>query len=564
MMFGARSATSPEDGPLLAVSNRLPVVLNSNEGDGWALEPGSGGLVSALDPVLRKGGGTWIGWPGTAGSDLDGVQRVLDEELKDRGYRLRAIGLSEEEERGFYLGFSNQVIWPLFHGFPERCNFLPRFWEVYTSVNRKYASGVMGQLEDEDSLVWVHDYHLMGVAEVLRARGVHRPMAFFLHTPVPAPDLLRKLPWRLPILRSLLQYDLVGFQTSRDRENFVHALRSILPRARVERRGEAYRIRLGSHVARVGVFPISIDVPAFSEAAAREPVRNHAARLRRGNAGSGSHDDEPDSRLLLLGVDRLDYTKGLPQKLRAYRMVLRRYADLRGKVTLVQLVVPSREDIPAYHSLKHEIEQLVGEICGEFNREDWCPIRYEYGRWSRQELLAHYRASRVALVTPLQDGMNLVAKEYCAANVDGDGVLVLSEHAGAAAQLHSDALLVNPYDIEGMASTIYRACTMPEDERRPRMGRLRREVRRHDIHRWAGEFLHAAREGTAHRRRRPDFAARPLARKGLQRTRDGRTARVQREASWGSDRSLGAGEGEGRSESPRPSEGRPGQPRRGP
>jgi trehalose 6-phosphate synthase/phosphatase len=416
-----------------------------------------------------------------------------------RGYRLRAIGLSEEEQEGFYLGFSNQVIWPLFHGFPERCDFHPRYWEIYAEVNRKFARGVAGHLGG-DELVWIHDYHLMGVAEVLRQQGVRQPVAFFLHTPVPAPDLLRKLPWRLPLLRSLLSYDLVGFQTGRDRENFVRTVRWILPKSRIEPSDDLYRIRMGTQTTNVGVFPISIDVPEFADAAESEPVRRESLDLRRGLPGFSEED--PDSHIMLLGVDRLDYTKGLIQKLKAFQLMLRRHPELRRSVTLVQLVVPSREDIPAYHSLKREVERLVGEVCGEFNEAGWCPIRYEYGRWDRERLVAHYRAARVALVTPLQDGMNLVAKEYCAANVEGDGVLVLSEHAGAAAQFHLDALLVNPYDVEGLAWAIYRACTMPAQERRARMRRLRSEVSRHDIHWWAHAFLKAARRGSDRRAKR--------------------------------------------------------------
>jgi len=484
---------------MVVVSNRLPVVLTRQADEGWSAEPGSGGLVTALEPVLRRIAGTWVGWPGVDVEQVDEVQRVLDRRAEDRGYELRAIGLSPEEEERFYLGFANQVIWPLFHGFPERCRFKEEFRDCYLDVNRRFADRVVDQLDGED-FVWVHDYHLMGVARELRERGVRQRICFFLHIPMPALDVFRKLPWRLMLLESLLDYDLVGFHTERDRENFLHAVRCLLPEQEVERDGSLVRVGIGSRSTQVGVFPISIDVPEFAETAASDAVRWHALRLQR--ALPGFDEDDPDSHIMLLGVDRLDYTKGLPQKLRAYQTMLRRHPEMRGRVTLVQLVVPSREDIPLYEALKDEVDQLVGEISGEFSHEGWSPMRYEYGRWEREKLLAHYRAARVALVTPLQDGMNLVAKEYCAANVDADGVLVLSEHAGAASQLHAGVILVNPYHEGELAEAIHQACTMGAKERKARMSRLREQLSAEDIHWWTDSFMKAARGEPARRDKR--------------------------------------------------------------
>jgi trehalose 6-phosphate synthase/phosphatase len=476
-------------GSIVVVSNRLPVVLERDPRGGWVLKAGSGGLVTALQPVLRRDGGTWIGWPGV---DVDGsgeVQEILDGRYEGRGYGVRAIGLSKQEQEDFYLGFSNQVVWPLFHGFPERCNFHPRFWDAYRTVNRKFARGVAEVLDGRE-LIWVQDYHLMGVADALRGMKVRQPIAFFLHTPFPALDVFRKLPWRLVLLRSLLRHDLIGFQTDRDREKFVHTLRCLVPDVEIEADGGLPTVRTDSRSVKLGVYPISIDADEFAEAAAKERVRQEARRIRQELVAHSGRD--PDSHVGVLGVDRLDYTKGLTRKLRAFQQALRRHPELRGNVTLTQLVVPSREGIPEYDALKARIDGLVGEICGEFTDGGWSPIRYEYGRWSRSRLLAHYRAARVALVTPLQDGMNLVAKEFCAASIDDDGVLVLSEHAGAAAQLHADALLVNPYDLDQLTSAIHRSCTMDPAERWARMRRMREGIRRQDIHWWAESFLRDA------------------------------------------------------------------------
>jgi trehalose 6-phosphate synthase/phosphatase len=466
---------------LVMVSNRLPVVLSQARGGDWRMERGSGGLVTALEPALRRSEGLWIGWPGVDESELAEVEPVLERESEQLGYRVSGIGLTEQEQEDFYRGFSNQVIWPLFHDFQTQCNFDPDFWAAYRSVNRKFAAGVEREAGPKD-FVWVHDYHLMGLGEELRAGGIRRDSGFFLHIPFPPLDLFLKLPWRFEILRSLLHFDLIGFQTMRDTENFLHAIRSLLPGVRLVTEGRITSGRIGTRTVRIGAFPISIDFDEFASTAAEPQVEARSRELL-----------EPyRDRIMLLGVDRLDYSKGIPHKLQGFRLALREYPELQERVTLVQLVVPSREDIPQYDEMKREIERLVGEISGEFTRPGWLPIHYQYGRWDREELIAHYRAARVALVTPLKDGMNLVAKEYCASNLDEEGVLVLSEHAGATAQLAEGALLVNPYDVEDVARTIHRACEMEEDERRRRMKKLRARIREEDIHWWVRTFLSAA------------------------------------------------------------------------
>jgi trehalose 6-phosphate synthase len=324
----------------------------------------------------------------------------------------------------------------------------------------------------------------MAVARDLRDRQLDPALGFFLHIPFPPLDLFVTLPWRFEIMESLLAFDLLGFQSARDRKNFLTCVEQIVPHVEIEGdRGErVMRIHGRNRTVRVGVFPVSIDFADFAGTAASDPVSERVASLR----------SEFPGKTLLLGVDRLDYSKGIPHKLQGYRLALERYPDLRGRVTLVQLVVPSREDIPEYYQLKEEIERLVGRIQGEFTKAGWVPIHYQYGRWDRTELIAHYRAAGIALVTPLKDGMNLVAKEFCASSLEGKGVLILSEYAGATAQLQDEALLVNPHDVEGVADAIHRAFTMPAEERKERMDRARQRIRETDVEWWVETFLNAA------------------------------------------------------------------------
>jgi trehalose 6-phosphate synthase len=450
---------------LLVVSNRLPVALR-RAGRRWHVEPGSGGLVSALLPVLRDRGGTWIGWSGAPGPARE-FSRVLAAADRQAGYRLAAVALQDHEIEDFYLGFSNEVIWPLFHDLPSLCNFRVRYWETYCRVNRKYARAVAGRARAGD-FIWVHDYHLMNVAAELRRLGNRARLAFFLHIPFPSPDVFLKLPWRAQILDALLEFDLVGLQTARDRRNFLACMDAL---GRTARR------------TRIGHFPIGIDYNAFLRAAAAPEVEARARELHR----------LLPRRKLVLGIDRLDYTKGITLRLRAFQDLLERRPDIRGRVSLIQVVVPSREEIPHYHRMKTEIEQLVGRINGAFARPGgWVPVWYEYRNLTRMDLLAYYRAADIALITPLKDGMNLVAKEYCACSIEEDCVLILSEFAGAAEQLASGALLVNPYDVRGVADTILKAHAMPAAERTARMRGLRRSIRREDVYRWVDSFLRAA------------------------------------------------------------------------
>jgi alpha,alpha-trehalose-phosphate synthase [UDP-forming] len=464
---------------LLVVSNRLPIVLERKQGR-WNLKPGSGGLVSALAPVFSHRGGVWIGWPGLPLESGGEWESVLAAGYRERGYELVPVLLSEEEVKGFYAGFSNAVLWPLFHDLLGRCDFNPSFWYSYLKVNRKFAECVVERSE-EDDFIWIQDYQLIHVAQFVREQSARR-LGFFLHIPFPPLDIFLKLPWRAQILHALLSYDLLGFQTPRDTRNFLTCIEHLLPGTHVENGGPIVSVHMGPHTMRVGTFPIGIDYNSYDESARSTDVEARIADLRR---KIGPFD-------LIVGVDRLDYTKGLIERLEAFRNALRRFPDLHKKALLFQVVVPSRETVPAYRALKAKLDQLVGEINGEFSTAGWVPVHYYYKSLPPRDLLSFYRMARVCFVTSIKDGMNLVAKEFCACQTEGGGVLILSEFAGAAAQLQEGALLVNPHDIEGMADALRQALSLDEEERHRRMQRMRKVVREQDIFWWVDCYLRAA------------------------------------------------------------------------
>ena len=454
-------------GRLIVVSNRLPMTIESADGKPRIL-PSGGGLVSALAPVLREGSGFWIGSPGT---DYDpAVERAVRSWGSPQQYSFVPVFLTQSERNAFYNGFSNEIIWPLFHGFPSRCKFDATYWTGYYKATERFATAVESVANNND-VVWVHDYHLMKLAHSLRERGMQQHLGYFHHIPFPPLDVFETLPWREDVLRSLLRFDTLGFQTMRDRRNFVDCVRYCLPAVRIFRLGDRVQIRADGHNVLVGAHPISIDYEEFATAAADAAVRE--------NLGGTA---------IVLGVDRLDYTKGICERLSAFEALLERDPVFRGQVTMVQIVVPSREDIEEYRQLKTRIERLISNINGKYTTPGWVPIHYLYRHVTRAELIAFYRAARVALVTPLKDGMNLVAKEFCASRTDNRGVLVLSEFAGASEELKHGALIVNPHDSEAMASTLRAALLMPELEQSSRMGMMRAQIRTHNVYRWARSF----------------------------------------------------------------------------
>ncbi len=462
----------------LIVSNRLPVVI-SRQDDDWNIAPGSGGLITALEPIMSKEKGLWVGWPGCG--DEAPLQDLMAQFEEKHGYRLSVVPLSEEDVEKYYRGFSNETLWPLFHDLLGFCRFSLENWRTYQEVNQRFAQVVV-EKASPDELIWVHDYQLALVGQYLREYNVSQTLAYFLHIPFPSPDLFQRLPWKIELIRALMSYDLLGFQTLRDRRNFITTALALLPDTEVLSRHRYHTLlRYGKQMVRVGNFPISIDFDEFNGGARSKEVQDAAWYLHENLHG----------RQLVLGVDRLDYTKGIPERFLAFERALEKYPEMMTNISLLQVVVPSRTLVPDYQNLKETLDQTAGRINARFGSTAWSPIHYVFRSLDRTQLLARYRSSEIALITPLRDGMNLVAKEYCAASVDNNGVLILSEFAGAADQLGKGALLVNPYDIEGTADAIYRAYTMDQSERRHRMSLMRSEVRRNDVHRWLQRFTEA-------------------------------------------------------------------------
>jgi trehalose 6-phosphate synthase len=469
---------------LLVVSNRLPVVIVRKH-EQWRVEPASGGLITALSPVMSQNRGRWVGWPG-CGPDAP-ASSLLEAYSSENDYELKPVVLTDEDVENFYRGFSNSTIWPLFHDQLGHCTFDSEHWNSYVTVNRRFAETAAGLIEP-NSFVWVHDYQLMLAGHFLREMRIDRQIKFFLHIPFPSRDLFRRLPWKYEILQSLLQYDHLGFQTQYDRRNFIQCVKSFVPEATARTYKRESVIRYENRTIKLGHYPISIDFDEFNEGAKSKEAAE---------AGWFIHENMP-SRILVLGLDRLDYTKGIPERFLAFERMLEKYPEVQGDISLVQVVIPSRLGVREYQDLKESLDTLAGKINGRFSKHGRIPIYYMFRNLDRVQLLGHYRACEIALITPLRDGMNLVAKEYCASSIDNNGVLILSEFAGAAEQLSKGAVVVNPYDLEGTADAIYHAYIMSAEERQRRMRILRAEVRRNDVRKWLAGNL-GTRENTLSR-----------------------------------------------------------------
>lgn len=453
---------------VLIVANRLPITVRTTE-SGVEVQKSTGGLATGLLRPHEESGGLWIGWSG-ATEELTAEQHSeLDKQLA--AMRLVAVPLAATQVARYYEGFSNGVLWPLFHYLLDQVPLHVRDWEPYVEVNTLFAD-VVAQHYQPGDLIWVHDYQLFLVPELLRERLPDARIGFFLHIPFPSEELFRALPERDRLLQGLLGADLVGFHTPAYLRHFAACLTQILGLT-----VEIDRVQLADREVRLGVFPMGIDADTFSRLAEDPQVKAESSALR----GDGSVK-------LLVGVDRLDYTKGIPRRLLAYERMLQTHPDLCERVRLVQVAVPSRTGVEAYQEFRSVVDGLVGRINGDFGTPQWVPVHYIYRGLSEPELVALYRAADVMLVTPLRDGMNLVAKEFIASRTDGDGVLVLSEFAGASWEL-PEAIQVNPYDLEGTAESCYRALMMAPEERRTRLGPLRARVQAYDVHRWATSFL---------------------------------------------------------------------------
>jgi trehalose 6-phosphate synthase/phosphatase len=453
---------------LLIVANRLPVTVRS-AADGVEVERSTGGLATGLARPHEQSGGLWIGWSGATEEMSESQQAELDGQLA--AMRLIAVPLTSEQVTRYYEGYSNGVLWPLFHYLLDQVPLQASDWDTYVQVNQRFADVVAEQYRPGD-MVWVHDYQLLLVPGLLRRRLPDAKIGFFLHIPFPSEELFRTLPARRQLLEGMLGADLVGFHTPTYLRHFATALTDILGLT-----VDIDRVPLPGREVRLGVFPMGIDAGAFETLAKDPAVEAEADALR----GDGSVR-------ILVGVDRLDYTKGIPRRLLTYERMLQIHPELREKVRLVQVAVPSRTGVEAYQEFRSLVDGLVGRINGAFGTPRWVPVHYIFRGLSAPDLVALYRAADVMLVTPLRDGMNLVAKEFVASRPDGDGVLVLSEFAGAAWEL-PEALQVNPYDTDATAEVFFRALEMDPDERRARLAPLRQRVATFDVHSWVSAFL---------------------------------------------------------------------------
>jgi alpha,alpha-trehalose-phosphate synthase [UDP-forming] len=452
---------------MLVVSHRAPVEADTS-GESLRYRRTIGGLATALDDVLQRHGGVWIAWAG------NGVPDRLAPRDTGLRYPIRCAQLDAEQLENFYGGFANQVLWPLCHIFPERCRFDRAFWLAYQQANAHYASLVAEEARPGD-LVWVNDFHLCLVPSGLRTRRLPVRVGMFWHIPFPPPSVFGICPWREELLAGMLGADLLAFQTDVDTQNFVACVREFLRLPVLE---DPQRIRLEGRDVQLGTLPVGVDVARLTADAASKTALDEARALR----------ETLGTEAVLLAVDRLDYTKGIIERLRGFERFLESNPDWRGRVSLVQITAPSRFRVPQYRAMKQTIDEMVGRIVGRFTASGRSPLVYLYTSFDHEQLAAYYRAADVALVTPLRDGMNLVAKEYVAAQAGGDGVLLLSEFAGAASELQ-EAVLVNPYEADGVAAAIATALALPADERRARMAALLERVSERDVHWWTRAFL---------------------------------------------------------------------------
>lgn len=452
----------PSKPRLIVVANRLPV---QRVGSRW--DPSPGGLASAVLPVAARTRGAWVGWTGVAS------QQVRPFEVDH--VKIQPVSLTAREVDVYYNQFSNRTLWPLYHDAIRTPEFERTWWRPYVEVNQRFARAA-AKLARPGDLVWVHDYHLQLVPQMIRDIKPDVKIGFFLHIPFPPEELFAWLPWRKELVRGMLGADVVGFQTQAAAQNFSRVAKEF-----VGAEGSGRELEHGGRSVRVSSFPISIEVDDFERTSASPDVEKMAMDIRR-RIG--------EDRKILLAVDRLDYTKGIDARLRAFELLLKSGRASAKECVMVQVAVPSREPVPDYAEMRTKIEQMVGRINGEYSTPGRVAVHYFRRSLGRKELVAYYKAADVMVVTPLRDGMNLVAKEYCATRRDQSGVLILSEFAGAARELRR-ALLVNPRDIEGMSEAMYEAMRLPRRDASLRMAYLRMQVRRHDVHDWAREFMEA-------------------------------------------------------------------------
>ena len=464
----------------VVVANRLPVDLETLPDGSTRWKRSPGGLVTALEPILRGTQGAWVGWPG--------VPDVEPEPLIEDGVELHSVPLSAKEVSDYYEGFSNATLWPLYHDVIVKPEYDRKWWSAYVEVNRRFAEATAKVAADR-ATVWIQDYQLQLVPKMLRMLRPDLTIGFFLHIPFPPVELFMQLPWRTEIVEGLLGADLIGFHLPGGAQNFLYLARRLAgqstSRGSIGVRSKLGVVQVGFRTVRVGAFPISIDSGQLDEASKSKSIRDRAKQIRK-DLGSPKH--------IMLGVDRLDYTKGIDVRLNALRELLDEKRVDPEETALVQLATPSRERVDSYVKMRGDIEQQVGRINGEYARVGHPVVHYLHRPVPRDELIAFFVAADVMLVTPLRDGMNLVAKEYVACHSDLDGALVLSEFTGAAAELRQ-AYLCNPHDLDSVKDAMMSALDQDRETRRRLMRALRRQVLTHDVDRWAKSFLSALGNG---------------------------------------------------------------------
>jgi len=465
----------------IIVSNRLPLKL-SVENDKLQSSPSIGGLATGLKSVHQSGDSLWIGWPGLARDEIpEKIANQVDNTLKKA--KCRGVHLSNEELELFYYGFSNRTIWPLFHYFTEYAEFEKEFWDAYRNVNAKYAEAILSNIKPGDQL-WVHDYQLMLVPQMVKQERPDVQIGFFLHIPFPSFEVFRILPWRNEILEGMLGSDLIGFHTYNYERHFFSSVRRLLGHEI-----NFNQINLKSRIVVGDSFPMGIDYNRFQDTALAEQQKSIKDK--------STIQQELEKHLLLrpeiklvLSIDRLDYTKGIANRLRSFEYFLEKFPEYREKVTLVMLTVPSRSNVEQYQIMKSEVDELVGYINGKYSTINWNPVWYFYRSLPFENLVDLYSTCDVALLTPIRDGMNLVAKEYIASRVDKKGVLIMSEMAGAAQEL-SESLIINPNNYEQIADALNDALNMPEAEQIERNTFMQGRLKRYNVEKWAEDFMQA-------------------------------------------------------------------------
>lgn len=465
----------------IIISNRLPVQLQISDG-GLSAIPSVGGLATGMKSVHKGGESLWIGWSGLTDEDIPKkLSPKIDEALAEHG--CSKVGLTKDDIDGFYFGFSNRTVWPLFHYFMEYTEFELDFWNTYKAVNQKFADAILEKADDND-IIWVHDYQLMLVPQMVKEKRPNATIGFFLHIPFPSYEIFRTMPWREEVLEGLLGSDLIGFHTYDYERHFLSSVRRLLGLD-----VSFNDIYLENRVIKVDSFPMGIDYDKFASAA-------QAGKTRKGNARSDfkvkldEHKKSAPDTKLIVSIDRLDYSKGIAKRINAFEYFLNKYPQYKEKVRLIILAVPSRSNVPQYKLLKREIDELVGRINGELSTVNWTPIWYFYRSMPFENLIDLYTSCDIAWLTPLRDGMNLVAKEYIATRTDKTGVLILSEMAGSAYEMN-EALLINPNNFEQQADTLKQAITMPKEEQVARNMFLQNRLKRYNVEVWANEFMQA-------------------------------------------------------------------------